>query len=132
MTLKFTPPKATGRYALFVDYGNDRGLFKTFDELGSAKLSWRHHASYDAAKILELVEGEWFTLFDIPAKTEYANLPWVKDVNQSWRAHYRTTKRAVPMTRDEYAEWRLAVERERVQSKLHKRLTEGFTNRIGD
>lgn len=118
MALKFVPPKQTGRYALFADWGNERGLFKTFDLLSSAKLSYYHNSRRSSAKILELVDGEWYVLYDIPANTQYDDLPWVKDVPRGWRYDWRTVKRSVPMTRDEYADWRVAVERERL----------GFTN----
>lgn len=112
MSLKFNPPKQVARYALFVDHGEGRGFFKTYDELGYAKIAVGHHRSHDA-KILENVEGDWYVLFDIPKGTDRNNLPWKKK-RTSW--YYRNEERKVakPMTRDEYAEWRLAVERERI------------------
>lgn len=114
MTLKFVPPKATGRYALFADWGNERGFFKTFDLLSSAKLSYYHNGRRSASKILELVDGEWYVLYDIPANAQYNDLPWVKEITRGWQHSWGTVKKSVPMTRDEYAEWRVAVERERM------------------
>lgn len=114
MSLKFNPPKTTGRYALFVDWGNDRGFFKTYDNLGTAKQahSHRNYNNRNNAKILELVEGSWYVLHEVKAGTPYSELPWYKEVGGSWRTS--AYKKAVPMTRDEYAEWRLKVERERI------------------
>jgi hypothetical protein len=117
MTLKFAPPKTVAKYALFTEQKDSgRTSFKSYDNLGSAKNAY--HAKYNVdAKILESVDGEWFVLYDIPAKTDYNDLPWVREVPRSWRYKYSTVKRAVPMTREEYAEWRLKVERENVASK---------------
>jgi hypothetical protein len=115
MSLRFDPPKQVARYALFVDHGNGKGFFKTYNELGFAKMALGHHnygMSHDA-KILENVEGQWYVLFDVPARTPSNNLPW-KKVRTSWRWHNSESKVSKPMTRDEYAEWRLAVERERI------------------
>ena len=125
MTLKFTPPKKSARYALFVENGNDpeRGSFKTFNDLGAAKASYHFaHYGYPNAKILENVEGEWYVLHDIKDVHSYKELPWVKEVQGDWS--YRTASygandhRAKPMTREEYAEWRLAVEREKNASNI--------------
>lgn len=117
MPLKFNPPKQAGRYALYVNYGNERAFFKTYDELGHAKLGLRHHYNNrNAAKILENIEGEWYTLFDIPAGTTTQELPWMKK-RTSWYWRNEERKVAKPMTRDEYAEWRLQVERERVEAR---------------
>lgn len=144
MTLKFTPPReeaqARFRYATYV---SGSGM-KVFGDLGSAKLSLYdklslyavssyyypsqgNRATTKAAQILELVDGEWFTLFDIPEGSTYITLPWVKKFwkhkKYGWHRdyfptynpeEYEETYRAVPMTRDEYAQWRLAVEREKV------------------
>lgn len=117
MTLRFEPPKQVARYALFVDYdGSGRGYFKTYNDLRHAKIAYRYH-NYSGrynAKILEMVAGEWYVLYDIKAGTELRDLPWYKEVNEGWRTGYRKTKKAVPMTRDEYADWRVAVEHERL------------------
>jgi hypothetical protein len=113
MSLRFDPPKQVARYALFVDHGNGKGFFKTYNELGFAKMALGHHnygMSHDA-KILENVEGQWYVLFDIKKGTERTALPWYKEMT-GW--YSRGRKVAKPMTRDEYAEWRLAVERERI------------------
>ncbi len=113
MSLKFDPPKQVARYALFVDHRNGRGFFKTYNNLGSAKIAHtarNYRTTYDA-KILENVDGSWYVLHDVRAGTSYNDLPWVKEVS-SWR--FTPYKKAVPMTREEYADWRVAVERERI------------------
>lgn len=115
MSLKFIPPKQAARYALFVDHKSS-SFFKVYSNLGHAKTAHaqrNYNTRYDA-KILEMVNGEWYVLHDIKAGTERENLPWKKQVNVGGWYSNRTTKRSVPMTRDEYAEWRLKVERERV------------------
>jgi hypothetical protein len=114
MTLKFNPPKHLGRYALFVEYGDDRGKLYQHDDLGSAKNSYHAHGHHNNAKILENVGGQWYVLFDIPKGTDYKDLPWVKEVTIGGWYSNRTGHRARPMTRDEYAEWRIQVERERL------------------
>lgn len=115
MSLKFNPPKQVARYALFIDHGNGKGFFKTYNELGSAKmaLGHRNYGMRNDAKILENVEGQWYVLFDIKKGTDRDNLPW-KKARTSWRWRNSESKVSKPMTRDEYAEWRLKVERERV------------------
>jgi hypothetical protein len=116
MTLKFVPPKLVARYALFVDHGNESGSFKVYHDLGHAKNAWHHNGRYYNAKILEYVDGEWYVLFDVPKGVE--NPPWYKEVTRGWRYDWSTYKTARPMTREEYAEWRLAVERERMSKEL--------------
>ena len=116
MTLRFEPPKTVAKYALFtVNVGNGKTTFKSYDDLGSAKNAYHNKYNVDA-KILESVDGQWYVLFDIPNGTRYENLPWVKKVQRrfgySYNEHSYPT--SVPMTREEYAEWRLKVERERV------------------
>lgn len=114
MALKFVPPKELARYAMFVDYGNGKGRFKPYDDLGSAKNAWHHVSGRYSGKILEFVDGDWYTLYDIPAGTTYKNLPWVKEVEAGgWHNPYKDN-RAKPMTREEYAEWRIKVEYERL------------------
>jgi len=118
MSLRFVPPKQVARYALFVDHGNGKGFFKPYNELGHAKLGYYHHGRHYDSKILETVAGEWYTLFEIPAGTERSQLPWVGDVQQGWRNNWGRIRRAVPMTREEYAEWRIRVERERIEREF--------------
>lgn len=118
MSLKFVPPKQVARYALFVDHGHGRGKFKTYDDLGSVKNAYHHAGTYSSgSKILENVDGDWYVLHEIPAGTQYQDLPWVKESGYSWRGTPR--KKAVPMTREEYAEWRIRVERERLESMFN-------------
>lgn len=114
MVLKFNPPKQVARYALYVGT-ESRGKLYTYDDLGSAKNSYHHkYTNVSGAKILENVEGNWYVLYDIPSGTKYKDLPWVKEVEGGgWRSSYKIDT-AKPMTRDEYAEWRLQVERERI------------------
>jgi len=117
MTLKFTPPKdLTRRYAIYIPR---RNRFIQYLTLGNAKTGFYAHGwgsgsdacTYGPGKILELVDGEWYTLFDIPTSVVRDKLPWRKDVKTySW--HKSSTNRAVQMTREEYADWRLAVFRE--------------------
>lgn len=69
--------------------------------------------------IAQLVDGEWYVLHEVPQGTAYADLPWVKTIEKkNWsygqKQYITSTKtKAVPMTREEYAEWRVAVELER-------------------
>lgn len=116
MTLKFTPPRLVNRYALFVDYGNGNGSLKLYGDLGGAKNAWYHQGRRSDSKILENVSGDWYVLFDIPAGTDRNNPPWYKEISKySWRNRGESTYTAAkPMTRDEYAEWRIAVEHERI------------------
>lgn len=119
MTLKVVPPKAVGRYALLIEKPNST-FFKTYDELGHAKNAF-HHKRYGFTKafILENVEGDWYALHTMLPNQEH--LPWEKETQS--RGYYRsgyTIWRGVPMTRDEYAKWRVAVERERLEEKYAK------------
>jgi hypothetical protein len=111
MTLRFDPPKQAGRYALYVEGAGAKNGFRVYDELGHAKNAYHFRSHRGAAKILENVDGKWYVLFDIPKGLSYKELPWVKEI-VGW--YDRGRKVAKPMTRDEYAEWRLAVERERM------------------
>lgn len=117
MSLKFVPPKNVSRYAYAVEYDQSQTRFDTFNDLGSCKNSLQHKIRYrdgdfKAAHVLENVEGEWYVLHTIGKNDQH--MPWQKDVETGgWRTRY-TVKKAVPMTRDEYAEWRLQVEHERI------------------
>jgi hypothetical protein len=123
--LRFVPPKLLAKYAVFLDHGNGKGFFRTYDLLGSAKYSFRIHngpprgwnrtgKTFHSGKILELIDGEWFTLYDVPAGSEH--LPWERDFGQE-RTWYnrRTGWHSIPMTREEYGDWRARVERERLE-----------------
>lgn len=118
MSLRFIPPRAVGRYAVFVDWGNENGFFKVYNNLGAAKGAARHHTRYNwdnvvknAAKILEMVDGEWYVLYDIPKDTK--DLPWYKEVyNYHYLRGETRTMKAQPLTADEYAEFRVTVTRE--------------------
>lgn len=113
MSLKFNPPKQVARYALFT-YGEvpNQGTFKVYNDLGSVKNAAHQKLRWSNVKILENIDGDWYQLHTVEKGTAYGDLPWVKEIGYSWRGSPR--KRAVPMSRDEYAEWRVAVERERI------------------
>jgi hypothetical protein len=116
MTLKFNPPKESGRYGLYVEGGR---TMKLFDALSSAKLSYHfNNYGFPNAKILENVDGQWYVLHDIKDVHSYGDLPWVKEVQRGYYSSYAKYKKAVPMTREEYAEWRVAVERERFNNEV--------------
>jgi hypothetical protein len=118
MTLKVIPPKAAGRYALLVQYKDNRAaFFKTYDDLGSAKNVFHHKTwGFEKAHILENVEGDWYALHTMLPTDEHK--PWESE-SSSWSYSYMRW-RAKPMTRDEYAKWRVAVERERLEEKYAK------------
>jgi hypothetical protein len=117
MTLKFVPPKGQNRYAIFSYADNvDRGDFKAYNDLGIAKVVAGRWVRHSNVKILENVDGDWYQLYDVRQGTMYKELPWVKNV-KSWYSSY-DRYRAKPMTRDEYAEWRLKVERERIENRF--------------
>ena len=147
MSLKFNPPreeqKKLPRYASYA-----AGVMKTHSSIGHAKNSlnnrmWSWTGSRENgdrqrvttyAALLENVNGQWYTLYDIPEGTTRENLPWMKeyyydgygtwslvtDYHKSSKYYqdkfssgqYRVMKRPASMTRDEYVEWRLAVARE--------------------
>jgi len=108
--LKFTPPKGSARYA----YAQG-SLFNTYGDIGHAKNAYHAHGMWADGQcfILERVEDSWYILYTIEGRTQYPNLPWVSKASGYYA---NPDPRARPMTRDEYAEWRLAVERERNMS----------------
>ena len=111
-SLRFQPPPNEQlRFALWVDGGG----FHQYRSVGSAKGAYYHKAWRGGeARILELIDGEWYTLYHIPANTSRDKLPWIQQVEANrYYGSYRVSK-AVPMTREQYAEFRVAVERERV------------------
>jgi len=120
MSLKFTPPKEQSfKYGVWVE---GRG-FAVKSNLGNAKLSAYAKTgvrSYSESQlstrriiITEQIHGDWFVLFDVPAGTAYKDLPWIKMKRKLyWNSHGEQPV-AVSMTREEYAEWRVAVELER-------------------
>lgn len=96
----------------------------------------KYRAVTRRAFILENVKGNWYVLYDIPAGLTKNELPWVKefitdnrwnttqlvsdfnkseyykDIRDKEPERFRTFFKNVPMSRDEYIEWRLAVELE--------------------
>jgi hypothetical protein len=112
MPLKFNPPKQAARYALF-SYGEvpNQGEFKVYNDLGAVKNAAHRKLRWSNIVILENVDGDWYQLYKAEKGTSYKELPWVKlKSSLRWSDSYKAT----PMTRDEYAEWRIAVERERI------------------
>lgn len=155
--IKFIPPKddlkKLPRYASY-----SVGEMKTHHGLGFAKNSlnnrmwgrknvpedmvWDASTPYAfkrlvtfPAALLELVDGEYYTLYEIPAGLRWQDLPWVDEYFYSYNSwtrltdYYResnyygpkikdgsikTAYRPTPLGTDEYVNWRLAVERERV------------------
>jgi hypothetical protein len=94
---------------------------------GDSYYNRRHYVTKQAF-ILENIDGEWYVLHDIKPGLKSDELPWYKDVwihnTYSWRntmvkptyqeEDYKKIRQSFPMTRDEYVNWRLAVERERL------------------
>jgi hypothetical protein len=121
-SLLFIPPKEVASYAVYKG-----GQFKVYDTLSAAKqrISWDRGWHKPAAQILEMVNGNWYVLYDVPEDTAYADLPWVKLVGHGWRRD--GYERAVPMTRNEYAEWRVAVEREQIAKALQRHAIDPVT-----
>lgn len=132
MTLKFNPPKPIGRYALYIErsYGDPR--FRVFSNLGDLKNSFNYqvggygdNGAIANAKVLENVGGDWYVLYDVPAGTKNADLPWMKTSYRVYQYGYWQTLstsddpkahkvvKSVPMTKEEYADWRVRVELER-------------------
>lgn len=123
MSLKFTlPPQERYEYGVWTDSGG----FRVHRNLGSAKLSFMHRVNLrwggkitrSRAVITRLVDGEWYVLYDVPLGTAKDELPWVKEVSTwgYWPSEgygERTVRKAVPLGREEYAEWRVKVELER-------------------
>lgn len=163
--LKFVPPKEeAGKLPRYGSYVVSNGL-KVHGRLADAKNSWRNRGwawketgeleerygkivpgrAYVTlhAFILENVDGEWFTLYEIAPGLKEAQLPWMKeyyrDSKYSWdrwslvdntfeEGYYKKlreeqpdrfifTHKATPMTTDEYVAWRLSVEHERLGIK---------------
>lgn len=92
--------------------------------------------------ILENVDGRWYTLYEIAPGLTFDELPWVKtfirDTNYRWDSgqllddfnkmeyyvnlrkenpnRFVEYKKKVPMSRDEYVAWRLAIQKEQFDS----------------
>lgn len=161
--LKFVPPKEeAGKLPRYGSYVVSNGL-KVHHRLVDAKNSWRNRGwtwretgelveRYGSMRpereyvtlhafILENVEGEWFTLYEIDAGLKESELPWMKeyyrDTKYSWdrwrltndsftkEGYYKNLRETEPdrfvfqhkatqMTTDEYVSWRIAVEHERL------------------
>lgn len=103
------------------------------DSLGKTHFKMKSVTKH--AFLLEQVEGEWFVLYEIQPGSTRDELPWMKEYYYSYgrwnlltpyiressyyapklaSGEHKTSFRPTPMTTDEYVEWRLAVERERL------------------
>jgi hypothetical protein len=129
--LKFIPPKEEGssfpRYASYAS-----GELKTHRTLSGARNSLNNRAKrssgWKQGFILESVDGEWYVLYHVPEGARYEDLPWVHKrwKHRLYKWYYYTEPSSLslgsytvehysrPMTTDEYVQWRLAVERERL------------------
>lgn len=129
MTLRFNPPLTVLRYALYIKYQGGSEIFKPYRNLGSVKNSyhWSGHHDVEDARILENIDGEWYTLYKIDPKADH--LPWEKEVDVYRYDRWSNNKewRPVPMTREEYGNWRAEVERERLNVKSHPSYAEALT-----
>lgn len=131
MTLKFNPPKPIGRYALYIEHSHGDPHFKVFSSLGDLKNSFNYQVmSYSGetranSKILENINGDWYVLYDVPVSTKNDELPWMQTSYRVYKYGYWQTVsssddpnahkvvKSAPMTKDEYADWRVRVELER-------------------
>ena len=96
---------------------------------------------YYESFLLELVDGEWYVLYHVEKGTKHDELPWMYPLEvveyklrpmtqqeldarpsymrgpgyttDKYDRRVTTVRRNRPMTREEYAEWRVAVDRER-------------------
>lgn len=114
MTLKFTPPGNTARFALSIG-----SFFKIYNDVARAKIAWHSHRwSSEPAHILELVDGQWFVLYTVQPNTRAENLPWYAETYGYVRGvGWRTRNVAKPMSREDYASWRLQVNHELLAEK---------------
>lgn len=140
--LQFTFPAGDRRDPKYVSYVPSGYItMKPHSYVSAAKNSIHNRAGsynhskcgmvYKEAYVLERVEGRWFILYAIPENTLWSDLPWMIDkVTTSYNRNpkyisYRetpdepsyivseTTDRvAAPMSMDEYAAWRISVDRE--------------------
>jgi hypothetical protein len=131
VTLKFNPPKPIGRYALYIERSYGDPHFKVFSSLGNLKNSFNYQVmSYSSetranSKILENINGDWYVLYDVPVGTKNDELPWMKTSYRVYKHGYWHTVstsddpnahkmvNSAPMTKDEYADWRVRVELDR-------------------
>lgn len=132
MTLKFIPPKPVGQYALYIEREYGPAVFKVYSDLGPLKNAFYNRVGYNYkenatrvnAKVLEMVHGEWYVLFDVPKGTKKEDIPWMRVRHVTHRyGYWKEVKEGTegafkrinsrPMTREEYADWRIKVELER-------------------
>lgn len=125
MTLRFILPPAQANVGRYSTYDTPSGLV-IHGSLGAAKNALRGR-SWDAggvsardSYILENVGGEWFILY---AAKKGQRFPWLREVTDWFGSTGRL--RARQMTNDEYANWRLQVERERMNIGVAPPMTFG-------
>jgi hypothetical protein len=119
----------SGPYESFVTHGTLHGAKNSFRNRAGM---WRNGSwTFRDGKILELVEGNWYTLYDVKDVTDSGHLPWHYPVEtatyeknpdynpaeyipgqQSWIRKTEVNYVARPMTRDEYANWLVRVHME--------------------
>lgn len=108
--LRYIPPPNAARYALARE-----NYFKTYNTVSAAKLGVYHlrwpRNGTDSTYILERVRDAWFVLYEVTSGMDKADYPW-KAAARTTLHYLRDTNKAVPMSADDYATWRLAVERE--------------------
>lgn len=147
MSLRFVPPQTEQeklpRYASY-----SAGIMKNHSSVGHAKNSlnhrmWTWDTPTDGGKrqrvtkhsfILEMIDGQYFTLYEIKPGLTWEHLPWMKlgfrsawgnwteltdyYLNSSYygpkleKGELTKSYRAVPMTRDEYVDFRIKADRE--------------------
>lgn len=115
-------------------YAETGQLIQRYDKM----VPERKYVTKDAF-ILENVDGEWYVLYTIKAGLTEEELPWMREyMVGGWNdqpytdylkgheyyqkkiasGEYKIVKKSTPMTRDEYVEWRLAIQREQLSNKF--------------
>jgi hypothetical protein len=144
--LKFTPPKKIGAYALYVESNYGSHFFRTYNDLGHLKNAFYHHtnmylnfsdsATSNNAKILEMVDGDWYVLYEVPKGTKRDDIPWMRKQYRALDYAYYgrlydekpegvnsdEVVRSKPMPIEDYVKFRIAVHEER--------RCEGYANRV--
>lgn len=141
-SLKFVPPKEEEQsFPRYASYG--AGQLKTHGTLSGARnslsnriapygWSWKEDAKWKQGFILENVGGEWYTLYHVKEGSTNNDLPWMKKywvhTKYGWKYNHNPAEHSryhnaedyevkyvsETMSKDEYAEWRVAVELERL------------------
>lgn len=123
--LKFEPPKELeNRFALYVypfegAYPQPGRLIPTRTE-GLAKRLWWYFGMGRRSRVLQLIDGEWFTLYENMPEDRLPAWYQKVDVAPYWRnGKFDPAKadRNRDRTKEEYAEWRIQVYREQAQDQ---------------